>query len=108
MPDLQPPLRDVREEPSFTAAAKAIEPDAERFDEMASAITWRIARNAESHPPIPGTPFRLARARTMTGLLRVLFTINPDGCVCSLWHVDHVEQTDDPSFDSTEQEDAPE
>ncbi len=94
--------RDVREEPSFREAARAIEPDAKRFDDLYAAICYLISRAAESCPEVAGTPFRVARAQETAGtpILRVLFTINSDD-LCSCWWVDLADEGFDDEEDAS-------
>lgn len=99
------PLRDIREQASFSQQAKLLDSNARRLDEKLEGITWAIARAAESFPLMPGTPFQLARAQISTGdpILRVLFTIEDeigeDGVltrgICSLWWIDEVDDLGD-------------
>lgn len=83
-----PSKRTLREEDSYTESAALLEPDAKRFDELVSGITWRIASDAEGCPLIDGGPFRVAKAHASPGgpIIGVYFTINSDN-VCSLWYV---------------------
>lgn len=96
--------RATRENGPFMESARAIEADAKRLDEMLDACRWAIEEDAERHPEIGGSPFRMARAHSEPGgpIIRVLFTISADDQFCDLWHVDQV--PDPGSVDSPDPE----
>jgi hypothetical protein len=90
-----PRYRETIEEESYVRAKSLIDSDPKRFDELVGAAIFQIEADPESCPVVGSSAFRFARTHEQPGMpiLRLWFTINPDGR-CSLWWVD---ETPDPS-----------
>lgn len=81
----------VRFERSWEDSQADLGADAQRLDELCASLVWLMEHAADSDvhcPSIPGSPFRIAKAKAPDGsVLRALFTIRSEGNV-SAWKVD--------------------
>src|SRR5437763_13073956 len=102
MPPPGPRRRSIREEPGYIDSVKSIEPDVERFDEIARAAVDRIERDAENCPEVSAEPLMAGHGRLRVSqavgpedpdvpTIQIFFTIQETGEEqCSLWRVRRV------------------
>lgn len=93
--------RSVRWQDSFDKSAASLSSDVRRVDELTHICIWRIEEDGEGCEVVPGTPFRVSKARHAPGgpIICVLFTIDPDNDeFCDLWYV---YTTEDPEVEIT-------
>ncbi len=88
--------RDIIEDPVFTAAAREIEPNPKRWDEIMEGVMWTIARNPQEGALVKkGSNLRLLFTRAFPGVpaMRILCEVE-SGDRCSLRHVSVVENAE--------------
>jgi hypothetical protein len=90
-------MHGLRYEPSFEEARKAVEPDAQRFDDQFRAIEWQIRINAESGAEIPGTRLRAVKTRNPLGSVTpiIVYYEIVDENTCALHYIERVVEEED-------------